>query len=976
MIRKYKTSEIGIDSIYNFKLHLMKQKISTNKFKSLLVTAFVLLLGQAVWAYDIVSYGLTANLTSTSADISANAGKTFIGSAGAISFLPGNVAQNSGWNVANQYWQTAPFSTVGYHTIGISASMRSDNNAGPRDFNLEYSIDNGTSWHLVNSFTVNSLLVPKTGTLPQECQNQSSVIVRWINTSNSAVGTGTVTAIGKSYIKTVSIGGLLPVVPATQAHDLTVVSRTPTTITVGWTKGVQADSVVVMMNTINNFAPLPVDNQNFTAITGTYTSGRQVIYVGTKSTFTVNVPSATDQYYFRAFDFQTNNGMSRYILTSSDPGNGGVILNPILCDLEVITLNASTFRLTRATLGATIQAPKKSTIYEKGIFWSYSPGVSEADNPLQDFNDLDGSFSFPNEVIGRAVTIYYKGYATNESGTIWTAEATLNNSPVFSGSGTWETAALWNVQEVPGANGDATYGSILDSPTINGTCRLTADNSVTNLTVNSTKKLTLNAETTLTVAGTLANNATTSGLVVGAGNGTTANASLIFSNKALNQNVPASVEMYSKASTVGGNHWQYFGVPVQSQTVGTTFGGSERVRRFNEANFDPTGNDYGLWYPYPVSTMAAGETLSPVVGYEVVQASAKTYTFKGNLNATDFNYPLAYTTVPQLADYAGQNIIANPFTAAINISGLGFGAAEATAYLYNTGSREEWTSNDGETTAGVNPGTYIAVPSALAGSLGIPSQIPSMQGFLVKTLEPTSISIPYSSVVTNTVAQRAPALDQKVATMIDVIGSKSSDRMWIFSLPNCTRNFDNGYDGRKILGYNTQIFAIEGTQDYQIDAVNDINNTILGFQAGSETNFKLKFIHQNLENKYSTVYLTDMVENKIIDITASGTEYAFSAVPSTTPVNRFKITTSTTDNVAPDAGEQIKIFSSSRNAIIQNNSNAQGNIYIYSTSGLLVRSMPFGANQVLTISNLKAGAYIVKAKPTTGNDVNSYLIIR
>jgi len=958
----------------------MGRKKLLQKMRSLILIVIVLLVSQNSMAYDIVTYGLTTVVTSTSVDVPANAGKSFTttawstdgSTANTISFAS-STAVTSKWDAANggsKCWKTAAFSTFGYHTIGVSASMKSDNNAGPRDFNLEYSIDNGTSWHLVNSFTVSASSVAKTGTLPQVCQNQASVMLRWINTSNSAVGTGTVIATGKSYIKTVSIGGLLPVTPATQAHDLNVISRTPTTITVGWTKGVTADSVVVMMNTTNSFTTLPVNDQNFTAMTGTYTSGRQVIYVGNHSTFTVNVPNATDQYYFRAFDYQTNNGMARYITTSSDADP--VVLNPILCDLENITLNASTFRLTRATLGATIQAPKKSAISERGIYWSYSPGVTESNYPLNDYNDADGSFNFPNEIIGRAVTIYYKGYAINESGTIWTAEATLNNTPIFSGTGTWGTAALWNVQEVPGANGDATYGSSLDSPIINGICTLAASNNVTDLVVNSGKKLTISPEVKLQVDGTLANNAGTSGLVIkasstaGVGNG-----SLVFADPSSNSNVQATVEMYSRASynllnSAGNKYkWQYFGIPVTTLAYSPTFN-SAYVRQWDES----VTSYYDIWVQRNNGTslmLASGASLSPGYGYELVQSGNKPYSFTGTLVISDFNMSLPYTSS---AYYKGQTVLSNPYVAGMDITKLSFGSnTEHTVYLYNTGTYNDWLTTEGaQSQPGSGPGTYIVSTPGTAGVVaGVPTHIPSMQGFIVKSTATGggSISLNYSTLnlTSNTDAQRIKSSSAKISTMIDVIGTNFSDRMWVMEDANCTRSFDNGYDGPKVLGYAevSQLYGLEDDGIYQIDAVNDLNNTYLGFQPGTETNFKLVFKHQNTETKYSSIYLVDLVANTTTDISQSGTEYQFAAT-STDAIKRFKIVTTVTGLNKTKESANLNVFNTNNTIVINNNTNSAGKLSIFDTMGKTVQVLNFNSNGLTTIpTTLNKGTYILKA---------------
>ena len=963
----------------------MKKKKNT-QIRSLLLLVVALMFSQISWAFDVVSYALTTNTTSTSANVPANRNKIFTttahssdgSTANTISFA-GNTGITSKWDVGNggsKYWQTAAFTTVGYHTISVSATMKSDNaspNYGPRDFDLQYSIDGGSSWHFVKSHTITASAVAQTAQLPDACQNQASVMVRWINTSYTTVG-GTlngVTATGKNYIKTVSIGGLEPIVPNTQAHNLTVVSRTPTTITVGWTKGVGADSVVVMMNTINSFTPLPVDNETFAAMTGIYTSGRQVIYVGTKSTFTVNVSSPTAQYYFRAFDFQQNNGMERYITTSTVDG---VVDNPILCDLERINLNTPTFRLTRATLGATITPTKKSTISERGIYWNYSPNVDETSGVgLVDNVDDDGSFDFPDEVIGRGVTIYYKAYVTNESGTIWTAEASLNNTPIFTGTGTWGTTARWNVQEVPGANGDVTYGSSSDSPIINGTCTLGASNQVTDLSINSGKILTISPEVKLQVDGAMTNSAGTSGLLIkasstaGVGNG-----SLVFADPVSNSSVQATVEMYSRASynlsnpTGSKYKWQYFGIPVTSLAYSPTFN-SAYVREWDES----VTSYYDIWVKKNNGTslkLATGATLSPVNAYELVQSANKTYSFTGTLVTSDFSKTLPYTPT---AFYKGQTVLSNPYVAAMDITKLSFGAnTEHSVYLYNTGTYNDWLTTEGtQLVPGSGPGTYIVSTPGTVGLAGVPTHIPSMQGFLVKaTASSGSISLNYSTVnlMSNTDAQRVKTDVQKVGTMIDVIGTKFSDRMWIMADANCTRSFDNGYDGPKLLGFTevSQLYGLEEDGIYQIDAVKDLNDTYLGFQPGTETNFKLVFNHQNTESNYSSIYLVDLVANITTDITQSGTEYQFTATAADA-TKRFKIltTTTTTTGIGKTAeSSSLTIFNSNNTFVINNSSSSAGKLTIFDNMGRTMQVSNFVANGLSTLpTNLGKGTYIIKA---------------
>ena len=552
---------------------------------------------------------------------------------------------------------------------------------------------------------------------------------------------------------------------------------------------------------------------------------------------------------------------------------------------------------------------------------------------------------------------------------------TWTNTNGVTTSENWNTAGRWDHDTIPTKD---LHPAVLVY--IDGNCQVTNTAESNNLTIKAVHssiipKLLINTAQSLHVVGSLVNSGNPSALLVRSA-ANTANGSLVFGSGS----PQGSVEMYSKASKNSGqNHWQYFGIPVQSQTVGTTFnvaGGDERVRRYNEANHDATGNDIGLWYPNPNAlTMSAGELLAPVKGYEVVQTStSRIYTFQGTLNSSDINYSLGYTTG---ADYKGSNIISNPFTAAIDISKLTFTNADNTVYIYNTGSLEEWTSHNGITTPGSDPGTYMSVPSTLSGQLGIPSQIPSMQGFLINAVSSgASIGIPYSAIVSNTTPQRVKgSVSTSISgTRIDVVGTNNSDRMWIFTDPAYTRSFDNGFDGRKILSSTTQLFAMETDDNYQIDAVNDLNETYLGFQSGVESNFTMNFTHQNLDSKYSGIYLVDLVGNKTVDITASGTEYSFVAAPSTTATKRFKIVTATT-SVLPVENTQLKIFSANKTIIINNMLNAVGQLAIYDAMGRKIQTFKFDPNAITNIpTNLTSGVYILKVTVGT-NEVTKRIII-
>ena len=653
-------------------------------------------------------------------------------------------------------------------------------------------------------------------------------------------------------------------------------------------------------------------------------------------------------------------------------------------------------KLISATLGATITTPTRSPIADRGIAWSTTPGITEVDPANSEGGTAGGSFSLSFDGVSfdagsnllstlpRGTTIYYKGYVTNESGTIYSTEQSFNNTPIFTGTGNWETAVRWNVNgDIPGSNGSAN-GSILDSPIIDGNCTLNVSNSVTDLTINSGRKITINtgiinSGNELNVIGTLTNNSNESGILVKSDKNV-ANGSLIWASG----NPTGTVEMWSKAYTDTKYHWQYFGIPVTGINANVPFSGSGvRVRRYNEANHDASNNDFGLWLPSASgATMATtNDPMYPVVGYEVTQPKEAKFTFSGTLNHNDvINYSLGYTSG---ADWQGDNIIANPFVSAIDISKITLTNTDGSVYLYNAGSRDEWTANSGTSTDGESPGQYTGSNGAFAGNLGTPKEIPSMQGFLVKaTSTNAKISIPYSSAIVNAKLQRVPQIKQTAiaGTRIDVTGTNFSDKMWIFIADNCSKNFDCGYDAVKLLGSvsTPQIFATELGGDLQIDAVNEMNNTLLSFMPGSETSLKLKFTHQNLESKYSSIYLVDLLDNKTIDVTASGTEYLFTATSTPTPTSRFKIITTpltTTGINSQNNDSSIKIFSSQATIYVENQSDKSGNIIVYNMAGCAIRHAILEPNGITNLNNLESCAYIVKAT-TDSENTTQRLIIR
>ena len=122
-------------------------------------------------------------------------------------------------------WWEVDFATTGYYNIRFSSLQRSSN-TGPKNFKVQYKLGSGGTYADVTSGSISIANDWSTGqltniTLPSSCDNQSSVYLRWIMTTNTSVNNGTVLNTGTSSIDNILVegngGAFVP-----NYHDLTV----------------------------------------------------------------------------------------------------------------------------------------------------------------------------------------------------------------------------------------------------------------------------------------------------------------------------------------------------------------------------------------------------------------------------------------------------------------------------------------------------------------------------------------------------------------------------------------------------------------------------------------------------------------------------------------------------------------------------------------------------------------------------------
>ncbi len=156
----------------------------------------------------IADWGIPLNTTKTIATVGANAAS--FGTAGSTT----NSATAGNWTtgLGTKYWM-AEVTTTGYNTLTLSSKQRSTV-TGPRDFILEYRIGAAGVWTTVaggNILTADNYIsgVLTNIALPAACNDQPSVFIRWIMSSNTAVDGTPVVGTGNSNIDDIRIRGFL-----------------------------------------------------------------------------------------------------------------------------------------------------------------------------------------------------------------------------------------------------------------------------------------------------------------------------------------------------------------------------------------------------------------------------------------------------------------------------------------------------------------------------------------------------------------------------------------------------------------------------------------------------------------------------------------------------------------------------------------------------------------------------------------------
>ena len=431
----------------------------------------------------------------------------------------------------------------------------------------------------------------------------------------------------------------------------------------------------------------------------------------------------------------------------------------------------------------------------------------------------------------------------------------------------------------------------------------------------------------------------------------------------------ATVQFYARGinSPSTDTQWQYMGTPFSDVAHAVDHYENSWMCRWNE---DTEGFSDTNW-----EWVRNDDAVVPFVGYALSQTNSKTFTLTGTLvPSTEKTIRL---TASSPTEWSGWNLLANSWMAPINISQFetsDFGSAEATIYVMNTGKNDGNQSASGSESS--TAGQYVAIPIASAGSMAATAQqIPPMQGFYVLTTAATTLTLDYNKLIytptfTNTTyPNRTPRRmsaaedEEEVLTnivmprlIIDVDGSRYSDRLYLFENAELTHGFDNAWDGRKWEGdYRApQLMTRTDNLDLAVDASPSFDHKQIAFRAGEDQEYILRFSTDIVGLRFR-----DLLTGAEMNITDGG-EYLFTATNTESEV-RFEIGDSRQIVDVPTSADQLDHFSDEVLAVD-----------VFTPDGRCVLHRTTNFNEPLLLP--QSGIYIIRLQTTAGVKVQKITI--
>lgn len=385
------------------------------------------------------------------------------------------------------------------------------------------------------------------------------------------------------------------------------------------------------------------------------------------------------------------------------------------------------------------------------------------------------------------------------------------------------------------------------------------------------------------------------------------NGGLITGNACEGNN--AEYEFYTKAYKYSYETYkfyinQYIGIPFVSMEAYKLYG-------FNIFVYDDGADD---WRTPGSTTMEAWKAYDLIRRYENDDWSY--FNLDGELNLPGKSATKTFTcswrgTDGSIDETAGHEdyLFANSWTAPISIkditasncSGTSGTDLVQTIYIFNAGYE-----GAGQKSVGEYAGQWSSFPLA-SSSYMANAVIPATQAFMVTSKKGSTgatLTLNYNDHVykpaidanqINTYPTRAPRRtqaneDPNVLRIIVRSSDVDADQLYVFERGDFTFDFDDSWDGNKILGesFAPQLYALSGSNKMAVNAVPDMEGMKIGFKAGKYDN-QYTFSFEYADDA-ETLYLYDTDTQEYTQISSEAT-YSFTT-SDTKEHERFVITRS------------------------------------------------------------------------------------
>jgi len=516
----------------------------------------------------------------------------------------------------------------------------------------------------------------------------------------------------------------------------------------------------------------------------------------------------------------------------------------------------------------------------------------------------------------------------------------------------WATPANWQKQQVPTLTDDAVIPDV--SLKSNNFPIITSVGETNDLSIYSGANLKINPDFSLSVNGTMDNQAGVAGLVVksdATGTGSFINATV---------SVPATVELY-----LTGTQWHYLASPIENAPL--TMFNTNNFLYYDETVSDSwSGGDFTTGNNGWITETAPNLTTLKGYAYYFTETTLE---YTGNLHTGTYTSPLqTWTDTPEADQYEGWSLVGNPYPSAIDFSATNITATninitnlDNSVYFYDdiTHNYKGWNTGSG----GINGGTQY---------------IPAMQGFFIHGNAANSqIQIKDAARVHNTTDFFRNPTNLNSDNLFFTLSTSANgftDETKIIENQSSNFLFDGEFDLFKMYSRDEnvpQVWSMNEDIEFALNAIpyfDDEQVIPVGFKGNNSDIYEIRLSESEL---LSSIYLIDNHTETYQNLSQNST-YSFTHVGGTV-FDRFEIRFAEPVGVESVASLQFVIYPnpSSGKFTINTSDLEINNIQITDISGKLILETQ---KSNIDLTQFGSGVYFVKIISEEGVFVDKVIV--